>query len=84
MLALILYSWDKKKYKYKVVELLIPPDEVNELDHYIFVVRTRIGRCPDLILTPAPDSSLDKETKNQIQYIDIKSPGLWDILRKVL
>ncbi|KAH8772429.1 hypothetical protein F5882DRAFT_505893 [Hyaloscypha sp. PMI_1271] len=49
--------WDKKEYKYKVVELLTLPDEVNELDHYIFVVRTRI---------------------------DIKSPGLRDILRKVL
>ncbi|KAH8757124.1 P-loop containing nucleoside triphosphate hydrolase protein [Hyaloscypha finlandica] len=60
--------WDKKEYKYKVVELLTPPDKVNELDHYIFIVRTRI----------------DKETKNQIQYIDIKSPGLRDILRKVL
>ena len=36
------------------------------------------------ILTSAPNSSLDKETKNQIQYIDIKSLGLRDILRKVL
>jgi hypothetical protein len=36
------------------------------------------------IPTSAPNSSLDKETKNQIQYIDIKSPGLRDILRKVL
>jgi hypothetical protein len=32
----------------------------------------------------APDSSLDKETKNQIQYIDIKSSGLRNVLRKVL
>ena len=36
------------------------------------------------IAISAPDSSLDKETKNQIQYIDIKSSGLRDILRKVL
>ena len=36
------------------------------------------------IPTSAPNSSLDKETKNQIQYIDIKSSGLRDIIRKVL
>jgi len=47
-LPLISYSWDKKEYKYKVVESLTPPDEVNELDHYIFVVRTRIGEYPSL------------------------------------
>jgi hypothetical protein len=45
---LIPYSWDKKEYKYKVVESLTPPDEVNELDHYIFVVRTRVGEYPSL------------------------------------
>ncbi|PVH68579.1 hypothetical protein DL98DRAFT_381034, partial [Cadophora sp. DSE1049] len=60
--------WDKKQYKYKVVESLTPADEANELDQYIFVARTR----------------LDKETKNQIQYIDIKSSGLRDVLRNVL
>ena len=47
---LILYSWDKKEYKYKVVESLTLPDEVNELDHYIFVVRTRIGEYPSFYL----------------------------------
>ena len=36
------------------------------------------------VATSTPDSSLDKETKNQIEYIDIKSSGLRDILRKVL
>ena len=46
------YSWDKMGYKYKVVESLAPPDEVNELDHYIFVVRTRIGEY--LSLHPNP------------------------------
>ncbi|KAH7378926.1 hypothetical protein BKA64DRAFT_585361, partial [Cadophora sp. MPI-SDFR-AT-0126] len=60
--------WDKKEYKYKVVESLAPADEANELDHYVFVVRTR----------------LDKETKNQTQYVDIKSAGLRNILRNVL
>jgi hypothetical protein len=47
-LPLISYSWDKQEYKYKVVELLTPDDEVNELDHYIFVVRTRMGEYPSL------------------------------------
>ncbi|TAQ89814.1 hypothetical protein B7494_g1859 [Chlorociboria aeruginascens] len=56
------------EYKYKAVESLTPSDELTEPDHYIFVVRTRI----------------DKETKNQIHYIDVKSPGLRDVLRKVL
>ena len=37
------YSWDKKEYKYKVVESLTPTDEVNELDQYVFVARTRLG-----------------------------------------
>ena len=36
------------------------------------------------IPTFAPNSSLDKEIKSQIQYIDVKSSGLRDILRKVL
>jgi hypothetical protein len=45
---LIPYSWDKKEHKYKVVELLTPPNKVNEFDHYIFVARTRIGEYPSL------------------------------------
>lgn len=48
---LILYSWDKKEYKYNVVESLTPPDELTELDHYIFVVRTRIGEYRSLYHT---------------------------------
>ena len=32
------------------------------------------------ILAYAPNYSLNKETKNQIQYIDIKSLGLRDVL----
>lgn len=36
--------WDKKEYRYKVVESLVLADEVNELDHYVFVARTRLGR----------------------------------------
>ena len=78
------YSWDKKEYKYKVVESLAPADEVNELDHYVFVARTRLGRPLLSNTTSVSDSSVDKETKNQIQYVDIKSSGLRDILRKVL
>ena len=81
---IVLYSWDKKEYKYKVVESLAPADEVNELDHYVFVARTRLGRPLLSNTTSVSDSSVDKETKNQIQYVDIKSSGLRDILRKVL
>ena len=47
-LPLISYSWDKTEYRYKVVESLTPADEVGELDHYIFVVRTRMGEYPSL------------------------------------
>jgi hypothetical protein len=74
----------QKGYKYKLVESLTPPDEVNELDRYIFVVRTRIGEFLSSIPTSVSDCSPEKETKNQIQCIDIKSSGLRDILRKVL
>lgn len=66
------------------MKLLTHPDEVNELDHYIFVVGTRIGECPSSALTSALNSSLDKETKNQIHNIDITSSGLRDVLREVL
>jgi hypothetical protein len=49
--GLMAYSWDKKEYKYKVVESLTPPNKVNELDHYIFIVCICIGRCR----SPDPD-----------------------------
>lgn len=42
--------------------------EVNELDQYVFVNRIRIN----------------KKTKDSISYIDVKSEGLRDVLRKVL
>lgn len=35
--------WDEKTYKYKIVEPIKPPGEVDELDKYVFVVRGRIG-----------------------------------------
>jgi hypothetical protein len=38
-----LHSWDKKAHQYKVVESLKPKDAIGELDHYVFVVRARIG-----------------------------------------
>ncbi|CZR66033.1 uncharacterized protein PAC_15933 [Phialocephala subalpina] len=60
--------WDAKAYEYKVVESITPPDEENELDQYIFVVRTRI----------------DKKTEKRTHYIDLKSEGLRDVLRSVL
>lgn len=50
------------------MESLTPPDEENELDQYIFVVRTRI----------------DKKDEKSTQHIDIKSEWLRDVLRSVL
>ncbi|PMD60368.1 uncharacterized protein K444DRAFT_642994 [Hyaloscypha bicolor E] len=60
--------WDTKAYKYKIVESITLPDEENELDQYIFVVRMRI----------------DRTTEKQIYHVDIKSEGLRDVLRSVL
>ncbi|KAF1992677.1 hypothetical protein P154DRAFT_583621 [Amniculicola lignicola CBS 123094] len=45
-----------------------PSDEVKNLDHYVFVVRPRINR----------------DTKETIYYIDIKSEPLRKVLRTVL
>ncbi|KAH8759552.1 hypothetical protein F5882DRAFT_453760 [Hyaloscypha sp. PMI_1271] len=60
--------WDAKAFKYKIVESIAPPDEENELDQYIFVVRTRS----------------DRTTEKQTHHVDIKSEGLRDVLRSVL
>ncbi|KAI6709035.1 AAA family ATPase [Diplocarpon mali] len=60
--------WDTKAYKYKIVESITLLDEENELDRYIFVVRTRI----------------DRTTEKQTHHVDIKSEGLRDVLRSVL
>ncbi|OWP06252.1 hypothetical protein B2J93_2490 [Marssonina coronariae] len=56
------------EYKYKIVESITLLDEENELDRYIFVVRTRI----------------DRTTEKQTHHVDIKSEGLRDVLRSVL
>lgn len=40
----ILSRWDKTASKYKTVESAAPPEEVTELDEYVFVVRVRIGQ----------------------------------------
>ncbi len=39
----MLRSWDEKAYKYKIMESIVSPGEVEELDEYVFVVRVRIG-----------------------------------------
>jgi len=41
-------SWDKKAYKYKIVEPTAPSGEVDELDEHIFVVQVRIGEWIEL------------------------------------
>ncbi|GFG17794.1 hypothetical protein IFM61392_10224 [Aspergillus lentulus] len=60
-------AWDSKAYEYKIVDSP-PPQDVSELDEFVFVVRKRI----------------QKHTHDAIIYVDIKSPGLRDILRCVL
>jgi hypothetical protein len=62
----------------------MPPDEENELDQYIFVVRTRIGEYPSLGPGLYPNSKVDRTTEKQTHHIDIKSEGLRDVLRSVL
>jgi hypothetical protein len=79
-----LYSWDVKAYKYKIVESITPPDEENELDQYIFVVRTRIGEYLSFGPSLYPNSKVDRETKKRTHHLDIKSEGLRDVLRSVL
>ncbi|KAJ8227486.1 hypothetical protein LV160_009067, partial [Aspergillus fumigatus] len=60
-------AWDSKAYEYKIVDSP-PPQDVSELDEFVFVVRKRI----------------QKHTHDAIIYVDIKSTGLRDILRCVL
>ncbi|RHZ48391.1 hypothetical protein CDV55_100904 [Aspergillus turcosus] len=52
-------AWDSKAYKYKIVDSP-PPQDVSELDEFVFVVRKRI----------------QKQTHDAIIYVDIKSPVL--------
>ncbi|KAH2754841.1 hypothetical protein KXV66_002272 [Aspergillus fumigatus] len=61
------YKTDSKAYEYKIVDSP-PPQDVSELDEFVFVVRKHI----------------QKHTHNAIIYVDIKSTGLRDILRCVL
>lgn len=60
------YIWDQKAYRYTIVES--PSDEVENLDHYVFIVRARI----------------DRDTKETTYYTDIKSESLRKVLRTVL
>ena len=66
------------------MESIAPPDEENELDQYIFVVRTRTGEYPSLGPRLYPDSKADRTTEKQTHHVDIKSEGLRDVLRAVL
>ena len=66
------------------MESITPPDEENELDQYVCVVRTRIGEYPSLGPSLYPDSKIDKKTEKRTHHIDIKSEGLRDVLRSVL
>lgn len=40
----MLCSWSDKAYAYKIVDSQRSPD-VSDLDEYVIVVRTRIGKC---------------------------------------
>ncbi|KAA6414807.1 MAG: hypothetical protein FRX48_01557 [Lasallia pustulata] len=54
--------------KYKPVESAALPEEVTDLDEYVFIIRARTNR----------------KTFKQVFYVDIKSEGLRDVLRIVL
>lgn len=43
-----MYSWDSKAYKYTTVQSSKPSEETNELDEYVFVVRTRFGKSANI------------------------------------
>ncbi|KAI9715641.1 MAG: hypothetical protein M1812_005793 [Candelaria pacifica] len=60
--------WDDSTSKYRIVNSVALPEEVTDLDEYIFVVRART----------------EKKTSEQVFYVDIKSDGLRDVLRVVL
>lgn len=66
------------------MESITPPDEENEPDQYIFVVRTRTGEYPSLGPRLYPDSKADRTSEKQTNHVDIKSEGLRDVLRSVL
>jgi hypothetical protein len=61
------------------------PEKVTDLDEHVFVVRARTGKYikPWQHLGAEVENS-DKETFEQVYYVDIKSEGLRDILRIVL
>lgn len=40
---LFLYSYDKKTYKYTLIDLIELDHEITELDKYVFVVHRRVG-----------------------------------------
>jgi hypothetical protein len=76
-------SWDSKAYEYKIVDSVPSPD-VSELDEYVFVVRKRVGKCSHALICASLTCPSDKKTGEVIAFVDIKSPGLRDILRDVL
>ncbi|KAF4212691.1 hypothetical protein CNMCM8980_000784 [Aspergillus fumigatiaffinis] len=61
------HSWDSKAYEYKIIDSP-PPQDVSELDEFVFIVRKHI----------------QKQMHDAIIYMDIKSPVLRNILRCVL
>jgi hypothetical protein len=82
---LFLYSYDKKTYKYTLVDLIELVHEVTELDKYVFVVRGRVGQSTTPMEAILSDNyPTDKNTEETTFHIDIKSEGLRDILRIIL
>ncbi|KAI9791932.1 MAG: hypothetical protein M1835_008168 [Candelina submexicana] len=57
--------WDNSASRYKIVESAALPEEVTDLDEYVFIIRART----------------EKKTSEQVFYVDIKSDGLRDVLR---
>jgi hypothetical protein len=68
-----------------IVDSAALPEAVTALDEYVFVVRARTGRSMKRWqYLGAEIENADKQTFEQVFYIDIKSEGLRAVLRIVL
>ncbi|KAN0106673.1 hypothetical protein V8E51_009549 [Hyaloscypha variabilis] len=59
--------WDRKEYKYKLVESMILPNEVNELNHYVFKIslyKEKPSECRE-----SPSAALDPSTLEHLNLL---------------
>lgn len=78
-------SWDAGVSKYKAVDSAVLPEAVTDMDEYVFIIRARIGKSIELQKYLSTKIEIpDKQTFEQVFYINIKSDGLRDVLRIIL